>query len=176
MNCVIRIERSVDYDNVHRIIKDAFKPVKQSDHTEHLLVARLRKSASFIPELSLVAEIQGTIIAHILVSKVQIKNDGRTYECLSLAPVSVASEYQKQGVGSKLIEHAHTVAKELGFTAVVLVGHASYYPRFGYVPSIEHDITFPFKSPPVNCMVKELVPDALAAVSGEVCYPKEFYD
>ena len=39
------------------MVEYAFRNVKESDHTEHLLVGRLRKSDAFIPELSLVAEV-----------------------------------------------------------------------------------------------------------------------
>ena len=175
MNCVIRQESPADYHTVHQLIKDAFQSVPQSNQTEHDIVARLRNSPAFVNGLSLVAELDGVVIAHILLSKVLIKNEDSEFECLSLAPVSVTPKFQKQGVGSQLIKHAHREAKDLGYTAVVLVGHASYYPRFGYVPSIEHNITFPFDSPAVNCMVKELVPNALLNVSGEVEYPKEFF-
>ena len=119
MNCVIRQESPADYHTVQLLIKDAFQSVPQSNQTEHDIVARLRNSPAFVNGLSLVAELDGVVIAHILLSKVLIKNEDSEFECLSLAPVSVTPKFQKQGVGSQLIKHAHRVAKDLGYTAVV---------------------------------------------------------
>ena len=64
MNIKIRQEQIFDYKLVDDLVEYAFRNVKESDHTEHLLVGRLRKSDAFIPELSLVAENSGTYFTH----------------------------------------------------------------------------------------------------------------
>lgn len=71
----------------------------------------IRTGTSFIPELSLVAEINGNIVGHIMFTKLQIQND----TILALAPLSVLPEYQRQGIGSALIKEGHQRAKDLGY-------------------------------------------------------------
>ncbi|MCP2045551.1 putative N-acetyltransferase YhbS [Pontibacter sp. HSC-36F09] len=146
-----------------------------SDHKEQFLAERLRKSNSFIPKLSLVAVKGVKVVGHILLTKLEIKNKQQLFESLSLAPVAVLPAYQHQGIGAMLIEQAHKVAKSLGYTSFILVGHENYYPRFGYKRASTFGITFPFEVPDANAMAVELVENGLAGISGEVKYPKEFF-
>jgi predicted N-acetyltransferase YhbS len=164
-----------DYDKVAKVISSAFESISYSDHKEHLLVARLRNSDAFIPELSIVAKTENEIIGHILLTKIKIKNKQSTFDSLALAPVSVKPIFQNKGVGSGLILEAHRKAKALGYHSIVLLGHADYYPRFGYVLASKFEITLPFDAPEENCMVIELVKDGLKEVSGTVEYPEAFY-
>lgn len=175
MNILIRQETTADHPAITQIIKSAFKTEPFSDQTEHLLVARLRKSEAFIPELSLVAELNGEIVGHILLTKIQIRNETESYESLALAPVSVAPVHQGKGIGGKLILKAHSIARELGFSLIILLGHAEYYPRFGYQPVHENGIRLPFEAPPENCMVVELRENALREVNGIVEYDQAFF-
>ncbi|MCF2875810.1 MULTISPECIES: GNAT family N-acetyltransferase [unclassified Tenacibaculum] len=170
----IRQERITDFKEVFSLIKEAFKDEQFSDHKEQFLVERLRKSEAFIPELSLVAEVDGKIVGHILITKLKIKNALNEFESLALAPVSVLPTYQKRGIGGKLIIEAHQKATGLGYKSIVLLGHENYYPRFGYKQASEYGIELPFEVPKENCMVIELVEDGLKGVSGTVEYPKEF--
>ncbi len=86
---MIRQEKSTDFKAVFGLIEKAFKTEKLSDHKEQFLVERLRKSSSFIPELSMVAEIENKIVGYILLTKLKIKNDQKEFDSLALAPVSV---------------------------------------------------------------------------------------
>jgi predicted N-acetyltransferase YhbS len=171
----IRQEQPSDYPAVFALVEQAFRDLKISDHTEQYLVERLRKSDAFIPELSLVAEDNGKIVGHILLTKLKIQNGQQEFESLSLAPVAVLPEYQRQGIGAMLIEEAHRVAKSLGYTSVILVGHENYYPRFGYKPASTFGIKFPFEVPDANGMAVELVENGLAGIRGTVVYPPGFF-
>lgn len=175
MNIQIRQEIQKDFPEVFALIREAFAAENQPDQAEQFLVERLRKSAAFVPELSLVAEADGKILGHILLTRLKVKNEKETFESLALAPVSVLPAFQNQGIGSKLISEAHEVARNLGFQSVILIGHADYYPRFGYQPAHLFGIRFPFEAPPENCFVLELVPGSLEQVSGLVEYPSEFF-
>lgn len=176
MNIKIRQEELKDYKVVFNLIEKAFKKEKLSDHKEQFLVERLRKSKAFVPELSLVAEVDDVVIGHILLTKIEIKNDNESFESLALAPVSVLPEYQGKGIGGKLIKQAHKIAATLEFTSVVLLGHEKYYPRFGYQQASNFGITLPFEVPDENCMVIALKENSLNGVSGMVIYPKEFFE
>ena len=167
---IIRQETHKDFKAVFNLIEEAFKTEKYSDHKEQFLVERLRKSAAFIPELSLVAEIDGKIVGHILITKLKINE----FDSLALAPVSVLPEFQGKGIGGKLIIESHKKAKELGYQSIVLLGHETYYPRFGYERADKYGIELPFEVPKENCMVIELTKNGLKGVSGMVVYPNEF--
>lgn len=172
---IIRQEIESDHNAVFQLIEQAFRGEALSDHQEQFLVERLRKSSAFIPELSLVAEDNGKIAGHILLTRIKIKNDTNSYDSLALAPVSVLPEYQGHGIGGRLITESHKVATALGFKSIVLLGHEEYYPRFGYQRAEGFGIKLPFDVPTENCMAIELVEDGLKGVSGTVEYAKEFY-
>lgn len=133
-------------------------------------------SSSFIPELSLVAEMEGNIVGHLLLTKIKIRDGDEQWNSLALAPVSVLPEFQGKGIGGMLIEYAHHKARELGYESVVVVGHEKYYPKFGYQRADKFGIRAPFDVPPENCMVVELSEKSLARVHGVVEYAKEFYE
>lgn len=95
----IRAERPTDRDTVYRIVQKAFETAEQSDGNEQDLVNALRKSHTFVPELSLVAKIDEKIIGHILFTKLQIGE----HTALVPAPLSVLSQYQRQGIGTSLV-------------------------------------------------------------------------
>lgn len=82
---IIRTEQQTDYNSVYQVVKSAFKTAEQSDGNEQDLVNALRQSNAFIPELSLVAEIKGEIVGHIMFTRLQIGE----HTALALAPLSV---------------------------------------------------------------------------------------
>ncbi|MEL6718607.1 MAG: N-acetyltransferase [Bacteroidota bacterium] len=176
MNIKIRQEKEKDHQIVENLIATAFEVVEISDHKEHFLVHRLRKSDAFVAELSLVAETNNQIVGHILFTKILIQNNTDNFESLALAPVSVLPEFQGKGIGGLLIRKGHEIAKSLGFESVVLLGHAEYYPKFGYKRASSFGISLPFEVPDENCMAIELVENALDEVNGIVQYPKAFFE
>ncbi|SHL21259.1 Predicted N-acetyltransferase YhbS [Chitinophaga jiangningensis] len=177
MQLHIRPETSNDYNAVFDLVEDAFKNEAKSDHQEQFLVERLRKSAAFMPQLSLVAEADGQLVGYILLTKIKIVNDKATaFEALALAPVAVLQRYQGKGIGAALIQAAHLEAQALDYKAIVLLGHADYYPKFGYRKASEYGIRLPFDVPDENCMVIELATGALQGVTGTVEYPAAFFE
>lgn len=169
-----RTERFEDHSTVDALIEAAFRDVEYSDHREQVLVNRLRDSPAFVPKLSIVAEVKSRIVGHILLTEAVIANEQARQPILALAPLSVLPEFQRRGIGSRLIREAHLRAEILDYTAIVLLGHQDYYPRFGYLPARNYNITFPFDAPDENCMVKILQPGALDGISGQVVYPEAF--
>lgn len=176
MNIQIREERPEDHKAVFELIEKAFESEELSDHREQFLVERLRLSDAFIPELSLVYEQDGVVVGYILLTKLKIVNATDTYESLALAPVAVLPAYQGKGIGGALITEAHKRAKGLGYKSVVLLGHADYYPKFGYKQTKYYNISLPFDVPDENCMACELIPDGLKGINGIVEYPQAFME
>ena len=175
-NLVIRQETSNDAEEVYELVKAAFLAAAYSDHKEHDLVDRLRKSSHFIPELSLVAVLKEKIIGYILLTLAGIKMDDSVHPTLALAPVAVHPDHQKRGIGAGLIEYAHHKAIELGNESIVLIGHQDYYPKFGYQLAKKFGISYPFDVPEFNSFVLELREGALKGITGEVVYAKEFFE
>lgn len=176
MEIKLRQENENDYKSVFQLIEKAFEKEEYSDHKEQFLVERLRKSEAFIPELSIVAEVEDKIVGHILFTKLEIKNESQSFQSLALAPVSVLPEFQGKGIGSKLILYGHELAKELGYKSVILLGHQDYYPRFGYELCEKYNIKMPFDVPAENCMVISLTENGLSGISGNVVYPSTFFE
>ncbi len=139
MEVLVRQEQENDKNYVYKVVKEAFEHAEHADGDEQDLVNRLRKSEAFVPELSLVAEWKGKIIGHVLFTRIRIGN----YVSLVLAPLAVLPEYQGRDVGGKLIRAGHRRAKKLGFRSVIVVGHPTYYPRFGYSPASRWNICAP---------------------------------
>ena len=165
----IRQESQKDYEEVYRVVKTAFEMAEHSDGNEQDLVVALRNSDSFIPELSLVAVKEDKIVGYILFTKIKIEN----HEEIALAPLAVLPEYQKQGIGSMLIEQGHKIAKKLGYHYSIVLGSENYYPKFGYIPAIQYGIQAPFDVANENFMAVKLN-DADTGIQGVVQYAKEF--
>lgn len=173
---IIRQETEKDFCQIREVIELAFRDREESDHREHSLVERLRRSDAYIPELSLVAETSDKkIVGHILLSKVRIISENGTGTFLAVAPLSVLPEFQGKGIGGALIREAHRRASELGYAAALLLGHKDYYPRFGYKKALSFGIKFPFDAPDECRMVVELKEGGLENVHGMVCYPDPFF-
>jgi predicted N-acetyltransferase YhbS len=171
MEIIIRQETEKDHAEVYQLVKSAFEGMEFADGDEPELVVRLRKSSAFIPELSLVAVKQDEIVGPILFTKMRIGSR----PSLALAPVAVLPSYQKKGIGGQLIREGHRIAKKLGHDSVIVVGHAAYYPRFGYLPASRWKITAPFEVPDDAFMAIELVPGSLKNACGMIKYAKEFF-
>ncbi|MBM7702927.1 GNAT family N-acetyltransferase [Metabacillus iocasae] len=168
----IRIEQKSDIEVIDSVIKQAFKDLPFSDQTEHELVKRLRKCKEWIPELSLVYEQDGNIVGHLLVTKAYIGKE--RVETLALAPVSVLPAYQKREIGKKLIEHGLNVSAQLGFGSMIVLGHPTYYSKFGFERASKYKIEAPFEVADELFMVKELGKGRLDGVSGVVAYSDAF--
>lgn len=166
----IRQEQKSDHKKVYEINKMAF-----NQENESMLIEKIRAGDSFVPELSLVAELEGEIVGHILFSKIKMVGEAE-YESLALGPMAVVPKHQKQGIGGKLIINGLEIAKKLGFQSVIVVGHKDYYPRFGFEKASLWGIKCPFEVPDEAFMAIELVENSLKNKAGTVQYPKEFME
>jgi predicted N-acetyltransferase YhbS len=175
MSLIIRKETDQDHLAVAEVVRAAFESVEDGEPTEHLLVERLRRSKAFVPALSIVAEQNGTIVGHILLTEVQIQNGDQSTKSLALAPLSVHPDFQGQGIGGRLMGHAQIEAEYLGYGSIIVLGHSDYYLDFGYQLCSDYGISLPFDAPPENCMALELVEGALQETTGEVVYDPAFF-
>jgi putative acetyltransferase len=168
---LLRPESPVDIVAIDRIHELAFgRP------DEARLVAALRLTDAYIPEVSLVAADQTEVVGHILLTRILIRSADSVTPALALAPLAVLPDFQRRGIGSALVQHGLDTACQLGHAIVVVLGHAGYYPRFGFEPAHPYGIGAPFAVRSDSWMVRELVPGALRGVCGMVQYAAPFME
>ena len=166
----IRPTAAEELPAVRRLLDEAFG---QPDEGE--LVARLWASEAFIPELSLLGLTEhGEAVAYILFTTIQIKTAATGHPSLALAPMAVWPDFQRKGVGDQLIRAALERAKELGYSSVMVLGHAEYYPKFGFTKASNWDIQCPLAVPDESFMALELQAGALEGMAGRVEYSQPF--
>ncbi|MBF0317625.1 MAG: N-acetyltransferase [Nitrospirae bacterium] len=172
----VRKETRDDYPDVKRVVKAAFEKEFGKDK-ESTLIERLRQNAVFIPDLSLVAVVGDSVVGHALFFPVVIRSDCERPDALSLslAPIAVAPDFQRKGIGKRLIEEGLSIAATLGHKSVIVFGHPSYYPRFGFKPAGNWHVKPSFSGVPDNAfMAIELLAGGLTDSSGTVQLPEEF--
>lgn len=168
MPMLIRFENDQDHDAVRQVNRLAF-----GQDGEARLVGALR-AGGFAP-VSLVAEINGQVVGHIMFSDLNIVTDKGDVAALALAPMAVLSDFQRQGIGSMLVRLGLEICKGQGHRIVVVLGHPDFYPRFGFSAKLAERLQSPYGSGPSH-MAMELVPGALNGVAGKLVYPPPFND
>lgn len=165
MKPVIRNETDYDRKLIFEANSQAFPTPAEAN-----LVDALRDDG-FV-RLSLVAEINGHIVGHILFSDLPIVTSTGTVPALSLAPMAVLPEHQHQGIGSELVRRGLEACREQGHRIVVVLGDSQFYRRFGFSSELARPLESPFSGDAF--MTIALVPDALSGISGRVEYPPPF--
>ena len=162
---IIRDEAHGDLEAVRRINCAAF-----GSDSEAQLVDLLRDEGVFIR--SRVTEIDGRIVGHVLLSRVWIENGEQILTVASLAPMAVQPDHQRRGIGSALVRDGIELCRQEGLPAIIVVGHPSYYPRFGFSSQTVAHLKSPYAGEAF--MGLELVSRALTGVQGRVRYPSAF--
>ena len=163
---MIRPEQAEDLNSIRRVHESAFPTA-----AEARLVETLRANGKAV--VSLVAEVDGRVVAHILFSPATIEGNSRACAGLGLAPVAVLPEFQNRGVGSQLIRAGLDRCRQIGCGFVIVLGHPSYYLRFGFRRASEYGLTneYAVDDP---FMAIELAPGALPPEGGLARYAPEF--
>lgn len=164
---MIRKETAKDIQDIRKLNDLVF-----SGPVEGTIVDAIRKRT---PEsLSLVAVMNGKIVGHIFFSPVEITGL-KGIQAMGLGPMAVLPEYQKQGIGTALIKQGITQLQESGCILVVVLGHAEYYPRFGFSSASSHGLKCQWDGVPDSAfMVRFLKKEADGVLSGTVKYMSEF--
>jgi predicted N-acetyltransferase YhbS len=124
----IRRATSSDTDSILEVHRAAF----DSD-VEPKLVADLLNAPEAHPLVSVIAEDEGTVVAHVLLTSGLVPGHPDVKVQL-LAPLAVLPRRQGRGIGTKVTQAALQDAREAGVDCVCVLGHPSYYPRFGFAP------------------------------------------
>ena len=162
----IRQEQARDQDAVRQVNLAAFKGGPEAS-----LVDRLRKTCD--DYLAFVAVEEGEVVGHVLFTPVTI--DGRDGTGVGLAPMAVMPAFQRQGIGSQLVQHGLEHVRQSGCSFVVVLGHPNYYPRFGFERASHYRILSQWDGIPDEAlMVVVFDRRALPKAGGVVRYRDEF--
>ncbi len=137
MNLTIRPERDDDLAAIRRVNQLAFGGEAEADLVDALRVGGYA-------DVSLVADVDGRVVGHILFSRITVTTEAGTVPALSLAPMAVLPDRQRQGIGKELVRAGLTVCREKGHDLVLVLGHPNYYPSFGFSPKLAREIESPF--------------------------------
>ena len=167
-NTLIRQEERRDERAIFEIHAHAFP----SDGEARLVDALRAAGAATI---SRVAECGGQVVGHVLFSPVRVEGPGGSFEAQGLAPVAVAPERQRDGIGSALVRAGLAACRDAGHPIVFVLGHATYYPRFGFEPAAPRGLFYSDRTRDYTPVffVAELAPGALAGRTGIVHYRPE---
>lgn len=160
----IRQECAGDVAAIRDVNRRAFGQEQEGN-----IIDALRENRAVL--LSLVAVLDGTIVGHILYSPATVA--GRI-DGAALGPMAVLPDYQRQGIGSKLVEAGNQQLKDVGCPFVVVLGHADYYPRFGFGSAKDYGITCEWEVPDDVFMLLVLDAVKMRDVHGLVRYRREF--
>lgn len=163
---MIRTEEPSDREAVRHVNETAFGGPTEAD-----LVEALHRGGATVA--ALVAELNGEVVAHILFSPVSVE-PSTTKQLVGLGPMAVVPDFQKRGIGTQLVREGLERCRSAGADAVVVLGHAGYYPRFGFQPAHAFGLRCEYDVTPEAFMALELVSNSLDGVSGLVRYHPAF--
>jgi putative acetyltransferase len=157
---LIGFEEPRDWAAAYAVHASAFETAAEAN-----LGDVLREQAQ--PVISLVAEDGGVVVGHVMFAPVLLAGHP-LLKIMGLAPLAVAPEHQRKGIGSALVRTGLDQCKQHGFGAVEVLGHPDYCRRFGFSSSASHGIGCEYEVPEEVFMVAELQPGFLGAASGKI--------
>jgi len=164
----IREEQHQDIHAIREVNIQAFGQNQEAD-----LVDKIRKSSNDL--ISLVAVVQNTIVGHIFFSPVTIERKAKKIiRGMGLAPMAVLPAFQRQGVGTELVQDGIARVRKKGFPFIIVLGHDSYYPRFGFEPASHYGIRCEWDVPDAAFMILLLYESRMCASEGLARYLPEF--
>ena len=128
MSLIIREEKIDDISAIYELTARAFGRASEAD-----LIDLLRADDALI--LSQVALLDNQIVGHAAYSLVSITDADTIHHQPALGPIAVAPSQQRRGIGSALVRAGLEAMDQAGYGLLFLVGHVSYYPRFGFQPA-----------------------------------------
>ena len=156
---IIRNETEQDYRAVEELHRRAFWNLSAPGCNEHYLAHTLRMHKDFIPELDLVCEQDGIVIANVMYSKSWLIDEQENKkEIITFGPVSVEPSYQRTGIGKKMLTASFEKAIRLGYKAIVIYGNPDNYVARGFKRCKKYNVCLEGNVFPAAMLVKELVP------------------
>jgi putative acetyltransferase len=164
MKIEIREEKPEDIATIHALNKEAFGQEQEAN-----IVDALRQNDAIL--LSLVAVCDNNIVGHILYSPITIDDK---LEGAALGPMAVRPALQRRGIGSSLVRAGNERLKRDGWPFILVLGHAEFYPRFGFKPASKYGVTCEWEVPDDVFMLLVLDEKRMRGMTGKSRYRPEF--
>lgn len=163
----VRPVTPAEFRATEELTREAFWNHFQPGADEHFIAHSLRKSQDYVPELDLVASIDGQLVGSIVYSKAKIvTNDGRTLDVLTFGPLGVLPAFRRQGLAAELVKQSLRRAQEMGCRAVVIQGDPRFYGRLGFRCGERYDLMTRERQWSVGLMAYPLYEGALDGCGG----------
>ena len=163
----IRSETPGDKDAVRALITAAFK---QPD--EAAIVDRIRENCA--KTLSLVAVDERRVVGHIFFSPVAVMREEGACHGMGLGPMAVHPDRQREGIGSSLVREALDTLRDQGCRFVAVLGHSSYYPRFGFERASAYNLRSQWDGIPDDAFMVLFLGEPWQGDGGPIYYRPEF--
>ena len=165
-NIKIRPEKAEDIPDIRKVEEAAFGRATEADLVD---LCRTRGKAS----LSLVAVEADRILGHILFTPVTLDPPHPGWKGLGIGPVAVLPEFQRTGIGSRLMTIGLEICRQHGFDFIVLLGNPAFYCHFGFIPGREFGLSSDYGDGD-EFQARELAPGVLRGAKAMVNYVPEF--
>ncbi|MBR6079155.1 MAG: N-acetyltransferase [Treponema sp.] len=178
-NCLIRVEEKKDWDIVENLTRESFWNVYHPGCTEHYVLHCYRSNPDFIPELSLVMELDGKIIGHVMYSKAEVSlDDGKKFPVWTFGPISIHPDYKRRGYGLKLLNYSIEKAKSMGIAFLCMEGNINFYRHAGFDFASKHKIHYhcePKDSEVPYFLAQELIDGYMDGIEATYHPPKGYF-
>lgn len=175
---IIRQEQPADFYAVENLTREAFWNVYRPGCSEHYVLHCYRNHPDFIPELSLVLESNGEILAHVMFAWSEIEtDDGRKLRMMTFGPISVRPDMQRKGLGKMLLDYALEHAREMGAGCIAMCGNIQFYGKCDFVTAVSKGIRYaddPDGDAPYF-LIREMTPGFLDGIRGTYRDPAPYF-
>ena len=176
---IIRLERKDEQREVENLVREAFWNVYRPGCLEHYVLHQLREDPAFVPELDLVMEKDGKIIGQNMFMRAVIRaDDGREIAIMTMGPICICRELQRQGLGRILLDKSLEKAAALGCGALCFEGNIAFYGKSGFAYASEFGIRYhglPEGADASFFLCRELIPGYLNGITGEYAPPQGYF-
>ena len=181
---IIRVEKKEDYRKVENLVRESFWNIYRPGCLEHFVLHQLRKDPAFLPELDFVMFLkendkEDQLIGQNVFVNTNIKaDDGRDIPIMTMGPICIAPEFQRQGYGKVLLDYSLDKAKQLGCGAICFEGNIAFYEKSGFKYASEYGIRYHGLEEGQDAsffLCIEFIPGYLDGISGEYATPKSYF-
>ena len=178
-DCIIRLEKTEEHRETEALVREAFWNVYRPGCLEHYVLNQLMNDEAFVTELNFVMEKDGRLIGQNMFMRAAIKaDDGSDLPIMTMGPICISPELQRQGYGKRLLDYSLEKAAELGCGALCFEGNINFYGKSGFTYASEFGIRYhglPEGADASFFLCKELKKGYLDGISGEYTPPKGYF-
>ncbi|HAH07988.1 MAG TPA: GNAT family N-acetyltransferase [Elusimicrobia bacterium] len=164
---IVRPQKPEESALIEEILRKAY-----GREEEARLFASLRGSQDFLPQASLVADHEGQLVGYVLFLKASLVGANDSHPALAMALFAVLPEFQRRGMGERLIRHSLERCRGINHHLFFVIGDPAYFSRFGFQDAAASGLGVDFAAPPAPLQVLDLSGSILGRVQGKIRYPQ----